>query len=114
FPVSGCRAQSRELARVVAPRLVAREDQTVLTDPALLDLFGEPAGGAADGPAGVGVHLLAGLDPVEETMPDEFDVRADAATHGNEMDLHVIAVAIDEGTDMVDVACTARGRVNMH
>ena len=46
----------------------------------------------ADRPAGVGVDLLAGLDPVEEPAADELHVAAHAAAEVDQVDLGVVAV----------------------
>src|SRR5689334_420647 len=65
FAVACGGADAREFAGVIAPRLVAGEQQAVLADPAPLDLLHQPARREAHGPTGVGIDLLAGLDPVE-------------------------------------------------
>jgi hypothetical protein len=81
-----------------------------MADPAPLDLADQPARREADRPTGVGMDLLAGLDPAEETLVDQLDVPAHATTEVHEMDLDVITVTVDQLADLVDVGGrTGRG-----
>src|SRR5262249_10552442 len=54
-----------------------------------------------------------GLDPVEETVTDELDVGAHPTTEVHEMDLHVVAVPVDQRADLVDVGSTTSGGVDV-
>src|SRR5689334_14160037 len=112
--VSGGRAEAGQLTGVIAPRLVAGEQQPVLADATPFDLLHEPARREPDRPAGVRVDLLAGLDPVEQPAADQLDVRAHPAAEVNKVDLDVVSVAIDQGSDLVDVRGPAGGRVHVH
>ena len=101
--VAGRRAKSSELADVIAPRLVAGEEQSILADPTPFDLRDQPPRGEPDRPTGVGVDLLARLDPVEEAASDQLDVGTHPAAEMYQVDLDVIPVALDQRPDLVDV-----------
>lgn len=100
--VADGRREPGELARVVAPGLVAGEQQPVVAEAAPLDLGCQPAGREADGPAGVGVDPLARGDPVEEPAADQLDVPADPAAQVDQVDADVVGVTVDEEPDEVD------------
>src|SRR6185312_9375906 len=62
----------------VRPRLVGAEEHAVAADARALDLGQQPTGPEADRPRGVGVDLVALLDPLEE-LRHQADVAAHAA-----------------------------------
>jgi hypothetical protein len=54
---------------MIAPRLVAGGEQSVLADPTPFDLLDQPSGRESNRPAGGGLDLLARLGPVEDRLP---------------------------------------------
>src|ERR1700712_2428843 len=86
----GGRQQAGVLALEVTPRLVGGEQDAVVPDPVPFDLAGQPAGGEADGPTGVGVDAFAGRDPGEELRADELDVAAHPPAHVHQVDRDLV------------------------
>src|SRR6266702_2850755 len=112
--VHGRRGQPGELARMVAPWLVAGEQDAVVADAPARHLRGQPARREPDRPGQVGVDAPAGRDPVEEHRADELDVAAHPTTEVHEMDGHGVAVVLDQLPDLTDVRRRAGRRVHVH
>ena len=110
----GLRAQPGVLAGMVAPRLVAGEQQPVVPDAPPADLVGQPASGEADRPRQVGVDPLAGGHPVEEAVPGQFDVSAGAAAEMHQVYRDPVGVPLDKVVNFVDVRSTARRERHDH
>src|SRR5436309_12580790 len=100
------------LAVEVRPRLVGPEEHAVATDPGLLDLGEQPARAEADRPRGVGVDLVALLDPLQE-LRHQPNVARHAAAEVDEVDLAALAVLLDERDEVRDVRAPARARVEV-
>src|SRR6185436_3025353 len=79
----------------VRPRLVGAEEHAVAADAGVLDLREQPPRAEADRPRGVGVDLVAVLDPLQE-LRDEPDVARDAAAEVDEVDLAALPVPLHE------------------
>src|SRR5690606_37645148 len=102
----------RVFAFELAPRLVGCEQHPVVAHAAALDVGQQPARREADRPAGVGVDLVALLDPVEEPGYQP-DVAAHAAAEVDQVDLHPLPVPLDEGDEVGDVRVAAGTRVEV-
>src|SRR5688500_8372247 len=102
------------LAGEVAPGRVGGEEDAVVPDATTLDLLDQPGRREADRPAGVGVDLHPGLDPVEEPAADELHVAAHPAAEVHEMETYVPGVALHERADLVDVGGGAGRGVHVH
>src|SRR5215207_9570596 len=100
------------LAVEVRPRLVRAEEDAIAADARLLDLGQKPAGAETDRPRRVGVDLVALPDPLQEPR-HELDVARHAAAEVHEVDLAALAVALDEGDEVVDVRAPARAGVEV-
>src|SRR6185437_14027059 len=96
----------------VRPGLVGAEEHAVAADPGALDLGEQPARAEPDRPRGVGVHLVALLDPRQE-LRHELDVPGDAAAEVDEVDLAALPVALDQGHEVRDVRVAARAGVEV-
>src|SRR5881398_837725 len=81
------------LAVEVRPRLVGAEEHAVAADAGLLDLRQQPARAEADRPGGVGVDLVALLDPLQK-LRHEPDVARHAPAEVDEVDLAALAVPL--------------------
>src|ERR1039457_5770375 len=100
------------LAPEVAPRLVGREDDPIMTDPAAFDVSQQPTACESDRPRGVGVDLVTLFDPVEETG-HELDVSTDPTTEMHQVELDPLAVHLHERDEVVDVRSAARTGVEV-
>src|SRR6185437_14197644 len=88
------------------------EEHAVAADPGALDLGEQPARAEPDRPRGVGVDLVALLDPGQE-LRHELDVPGDAPAEVDEVDLAALPVALDQGHEVRDVRVAARAGVEV-
>src|SRR5689334_2154472 len=100
------------LAHEVRPGLVGAEEDAVAADAGLLDLGQQPARAEADRPGGVGVDLVAVLDPLQE-LGHEADVARHPAAEVHEVDLAALAVLLHQRNVVRDVGVGARARVEV-